>query len=285
MDGVSADTSATQSQPALPQRDPGKRQRIFVVAALVVLFVFGLKVWGQPEWSVGQVVLVAAVAAFMSAVGLAWAFRFDVSRLGYLTVLPQSSMFVFGYVLFVEMFFFQRFQRIYEAVIFGALLLIFLVVLGIVFLTANVLNVSTIKKIPLLQVAQTSSYAITLFNVFFIGFFIISLGLMPWFTLPLLLVLYWSATFLHLSHFSIDLKIVSWYSAGIALSSMCIAVALLLWPVDNLFRVLLPTLVVYIGIGIIMHDIRKALRPLINWEYFIIVVLVVIMLLARVVGL
>lgn len=269
------------SQPPAPQRDPGKRQRILVVAALVVLFVFGLKVWGQPDWSVEQVVVVAAVAAFLSAVGVAWALRFDVTRIGYLTVIPMPAMFVFGYVLFVEMFFFQRFQRIYEAVMFGALLIIFLMVLGIVFLTANVLNVSTFKKIPLLQVAQTSSYAITLFNVFFIGFFIISLGFMPWFTLPLLLLLYWSASFLHLSHFSIDLRTVVWYSLGIAFSAMCIAGALLIWPVDNLFRVLLPTLVVYIGIGIIMHDVRKALRPLINWEYIIIVVIVVMILLSR----
>lgn len=267
--------------PARLQRDPGKRQRIFVLSAAIVLFVFGLKVWGRSEWSVEQVVLVAAGASILSVFGLMWAFRFDISRIAYVTVIPQPALFVFGYILFLEMFFFQRFERIYEAVLFGALLIVFMVVLGIVFLTANILNVATIKKIPLLLVAQTSSYVITLFNAFFIGFFIVSLGLMPWYTVSFLFMLYWAVSFLHLAHFTQDVGTAAWFAFGIGCVSACAGGVLLLWPVDTLFRVLLPTVIIYIGVGIIMHDVRKALRPLINWEYFLILAIVAIILLSR----
>jgi hypothetical protein len=276
---VREETSAPP--PARLQRDPGKRQRIFVLSAAIVLLVFGLKVWGRSEWSVEQAVLVAAGASVLSVFGLMWAFRFDVTRIAYLTVIPQPTLFVFGYILFLEMFFFQRFERIYEAVLFGALLIVFLAVLGIVFLTANILNVATIKNIPLLQVAQTSSYVITLFNAFFIAFFIVSLGLMPWYTAPLLLLLYWAVSFLHLAHFTHDVRTAAWFAFGIGCVSACAGGVLLLWPVDTLFRVLLPTVIIYIGVGIIMHDIRKALRPLINWEYFIILAIVAIILMSR----
>jgi hypothetical protein len=279
--GRSTVRESTTPPPARLQRDPGKRQRIFVLSAAIVLLVFGLKIWGRTEWSVEQVVLVAAGAAVLSAFGLTWAFRFDITRRGYLTVIPQPALFVFGYVLFLEMFFFQRFERIYEALLFGALLVVFMMVLGIVFLTANILNVATIKNIPLLQVAQTTSYVITLFNAFFIGFFIVSLGLMPWYTILLLFVLYWAVSFLHLAHFTPDIRTTSWFSLGIACVAACAGGVLLLWPVDTLFRVLLPTVIIYIGVGIIMHDVRKALRPLINWEYFIILAIVAIILISR----
>ncbi len=277
--GTGTVSGATSS--SVSQRDPGKRQRIFVVAGLTVLLIFGLKVWGRHNWEVEEVVLVALLASVLSTIGLIWAFRFDISRVGYLTVLPQPAMFVFGYVLFVEIFFFQSFQRIYEAVIFGVLLLVFMAVLGVVFLTANVLNVSTFRKIPLLQVAQTSSYAITLFNVFFLSFFVINLELHVGVTVILLFLISWIATFLHLSHFSFEKRTVMWFTTAIATSATIIAGVLMLWPLDALFRVLLPTVIVYIGIGLVMHDVRKVMRPLVNWEYILIVLAVILVLLSR----
>lgn len=264
-----------------PQRDPGKRQRIFVVAAAIVLFVFGMKVWGKQDWSVTEVILIACASAVLTYLGLMWAFRFEISRKGYIVVLTQPALFVFGYVLFVEMFFFQQFERIYEALIFGGLLIVFMAVLGIVFLTANVLNVATFKDLPLLQVAQTSSYAITLFSVFFIPFFIASLGWNFALTFGMLLCVYLIATVIHLMHFSINVRTVFRISVGISWTAAMAAAVLLLWPVPTLFRVLLPAVIVYVGVGIVMHDVRKALRPLLHWEYAVLLLFVVIVLLSR----
>jgi len=262
------------------QRDQGKRQRIMGVSALVVLFVFGLKLWGSHTWTVEQVVLVALVASALTFCGLLWAFRFDVTRVGYMTVLPLPSLFVFGYVLFVELFFFQRFERIFEAVIFALILGVFWVILIIVFLTANVLNVATVKSLPLLQVAQTSSYMVSLFNIFFISFFIVNLGLQVPLTMALLFVVFWISIYLHISHFGIGTAVIL-YTTGIACSVSVVSWALLLWPVEMLMRVLLPTVVAYIGMGIVLHDVRKAMRPLLNWEYLLMVLFVLVILASR----
>lgn len=270
---------ARHQKPAL--RDPGKRQRIFIVAALVVLFVFGVKVWQPQDWKILEIVGVSASASLLSVLGLLWAFRFEVRREGYLTVLPQPAMFVFGYVLFVEMFFFQQFERLYEALVFGIFLLVFMVVLGIVFLTANVLNVSTFKTIPLVQVAQTSSYAITLFVVFFLGFFVINIGWNVPGTVGVLFVVYWLAAFMHLSHFGLPRRSVTQYVTVLSVCSTLAAWIVMLWPVDTLFRVLLPTVIIYIGLGIVMHDVRRVLRPLVNWEYFLIILVVIVLIVSR----
>jgi hypothetical protein len=266
------------SSTAPTQRDPGKRQRIFLVAACVVLLVFGLRTWGKEEWGIVQMLEIAFSASVLTYVGLMWALRFDIPKRGYLTVLPLPSLFVFGYVLFVELFFFVHFERIYEALLFGILLALFMGGLIIVFLTANILNVSIIRKIPLLQVAHTSSYVITLFNAFFLAFFFISLGVNIYVTTVLLMILYFAAVFLHLSHFSIRTNSVVWYSAAIALLSGSLAFVMMLWPVETLFRVLLPTISIYIGVGLVMHDAKKIFRALINWEYLFILILVLIII-------
>ncbi|MDD3661638.1 MAG: hypothetical protein PHG63_01095 [Candidatus Dojkabacteria bacterium] len=260
------------------QRDPGKRRRVFMISALIVLLVFGLKLWGQHDWSSHEMVLVAFVAGALTYVGLMWAFRFEFLPAGYLTVLPLPSLFVFGLVLFVELFFFQRFQRIYEALIFGALLLVFVVVLAVVFLTANVLNVATVKTLPLLQVAQTASYAVSLFSIFFVSYFIVDQGLSLPLTVALLTATLFVATFLHLSHFGLHPRVVLSYSTVLTVCSAMVAAVLLMWPVSTVFRVLLPTIVSYIGVGIVMHDIRKVLRPLIFWEYTVVLCIVLVIL-------
>lgn len=263
------------------QRDPGKRQRILVVATCVVMLVFGLRTLGNEEWGVLQILEIALLASVLTYVGLMWALRFDIQKGGYFTVLPLPSLFVFGYVLFVELFFFVHFQRIYEALLFVILLAVFMGVLVIVFLTANILNVSITKKIPLLQVAHTSSYIITLFNTFFLAFFFMSLGLNIYLTSVLLMCFYGYTIFLHLSHFGLRSQLVLWYSAAIALISGSLALVMMLWPTETLFRVLLPTIAIYIGVGLVMHDAKQIVRTLINWEYLFIVLLVLAIIMAN----
>lgn len=277
--GIKSDISYDSGEAVIaPQRDPGKRQRIFVIAGAVVLFVFGLRAWGNEEWGVLQMIEVALGAGILTYLGLMWALRFEVIRTGYMSVLPLPTLFVVGYVLFVELFFFVRFQRIYEAVLFGVLLILFYGGLIVAFLTANVLNVATLRKIPLLQVAHTASYVITLFSSFFLAYFVISLGLSIYLTTAIFTILFFLAVFFHLSHFGIRQNRVIWYSVAIALLASDIAYAMMLWPVDTMFRVLLPTMTIYVGVGIVMHDAKHIFRTLIYWEYFLIFLLVLVII-------
>jgi len=162
---------------------------------------------------------------------------------------------------------------------FGILLAVFMGGLVVSFLAANILNVSTFKKIPLLQVAHTVSYVLTLFSVFFLAFFFMNLDWNIYITCAVLFISYYLAAYLHLSHFEIKVKHVSWYAAGIAIISTLLAFVMMLWPVDTLFRVLLPTIAVYIGVGLVMHQVKEMLRPLIHWAYLILALIVFIVIL------
>lgn len=263
--------AAAQKQ-TIQVRDPGKRHRIFFLSAVLVAFVFGLKVWRKGEWSFNEAIITAAVAAFLTYVGLLWAFRFDVQKDGFFAVLTQPSIFVFCSVLFLTLFFFQRFERFYESLVFGVLLLILAGVLAVVFLTANILNVATVKKLPLLKVAQTSSYVISLFSVYFVTFSLISGGLNVILMIFLLLIAYFLIIWTHLSHFSINGSHVRLYSFSIAWSAMAVIAALLFWPVDLLFIALAPVIVVYIGMGIVMQYVGKTLTTKDFWEFMILAV-------------
>jgi len=272
--------AATQKQ-TIQVRDPGKRQRIIFLAAVLVAFVVGLKIWRRGEWSFNEAVVTAAVAAFFSYVGLFWAFRFDVRKMGFLSVLPQPSMFIFCSVLFLTLFFFQQFERIYESLVFGLFLLGFVGVLTAVFLTANILNVATIKQLPLLRVAQTSSYVISLFSIYFITFSLVSGGFNVILMLVLLLLFYYLIIWMHLSHFSMSESHVRLYAFSVSWGAMSAIAAFLFWPVGLLFIALAPVVVVYVGMGIIMQYIGKNLTARAFGEFILLAVFALMVIVLR----
>ncbi len=275
--GVTGSTEET-SVSRVQVKDPGKRQRIIFLAVFIVAFVFGLK-WRWPQvWEVHYVMIVAAAAALITYVGLTWAFRFDVKMRGLLNVLPQPAIFIFGTVLFLEMFFFTRFERIYESIVFALLLLLFIVVFSGVFLTANILNVGTIKKIPLLQVGQTLSYVITLWSIYVTTFSFIESALNMVLLILILFVLYTILGAVHLSQFELPSKQTLWYALGISWASVMILTVLLMWPLSSAIVALAPAVVFYIGAGILMHQARRVWSIIILSEYFLILLGLVIVL-------
>lgn len=134
--------------------DEEKRGKFLTLAALIALTIFISKIiQSETQLIVSRIYLNAFFYAVFTFLGLLWAFKFQVKKRSLLFVL-QPALFVFSQVLFLEFFFFQKFNRIYEA--FILLILVLLVFLGnyVSFLMANVLNVDLFKKIPLAQVGR-----------------------------------------------------------------------------------------------------------------------------------
>lgn len=263
-------------------KDEGKRRRIIFIAVLIVFVIFGLKVWNKDErWSFGDALLVAIFSSAFAYIGQIWAFKFDVNKKGFFTVLPIPSIFTFGSVLFLELFFFREFERIYEVLFFAVILIIFAVVYSVVFLTANVLNVGTVREIPLMRVAHTFSYIISILSQYFITFSLISVGLDLYLLLPLILVSYTVTNFLHLSHFSLSFNQIKWYAIALGWAAMVVVMSLTLWPLGVLFISLVPVAVSYIGLGFIMHKIGKTFDGKILAEYIFIAVLVILVVIVH----
>lgn len=242
-----------------PVRDPGKRQRIAVVAVFIVSVISGLRIWKGEGWSYGNTIAVAAGSAVLSYLGLFWALRFDFKREAFYKILPQPAVFVFSSVLFLELFFFQAFERIYEGILLGFMMLGYTVVLVAVFLTTNILNVGTVKNIPLLRAAHTASYIISLFTVYFLTFSLITSDLSLYLEIPLLFLILIVVVSLHLFQLPLSKDQTRWLSFGISWAALMITLGLLLWPLDMLFISLAPAIVIYIGIGIVMNYIGKTL--------------------------
>ncbi len=263
-------------------KDPGKKQRIGIVAFLIVLFVFGLKLWGgQGEWGIWESFGVAGIASIIAYVGLAWGFRFDVSKKAYATVLPQPTLFVFASVLFTELFFFQKFQRVFESITFGLLLLIIVAAYYFVFLTANILNVGTIKEIPLMKAAQTASYVVALGTIYFSTFALIATGINVIALVPILLIIYYLTAYFHLSNFPLSKSEIIDFSLAVSMSALLVVLSLFVWPVDLLFVPLLPTAVVYVGLGFSMHHTTKTFDQRVLLEYVSILVAIGLIVLFR----
>jgi hypothetical protein len=170
--------------------DSEKRGKLLFIAAVITLAIFLSKVLQRqadlPTW---RIYLDGAIYFVVAFVGLLWAFNFQI-KVKSLLYIFQSSLFVLSEVVFVEIFFFQKFGRLYESLILIALLVLIFIGIYISFLMANVFNVDLFKKLPLVQVGRTSSYLISLLMIYFLTFSILSSSLQIYIVLPMILVTY-----------------------------------------------------------------------------------------------
>lgn len=276
---VKAEEIEEQSEVKALVRDSQKRQRLIFLAILNSASIIIAKMWATWEWTFTNTVIFAGVLAVCDYLLMIFCFRLKVKKETFYTVLPQPTLFVFSSVLMLELIFFQRFERIFEGVVFTIVLVLFTAALSGVFLSSNIMNVSLFKSIPLLQVAQTISFVVTLLIFYFSTFSFISGGLYQGFLFLILFLIYSVSVFSHLSHFSINLRIVGWYSVAIGWGAMSVLFSLLMWPVGAFLASLVPMMVAYVGCGVVMHSSRKSLTSRVIFEYlalFFVILFVVI---------
>ena len=209
----------------------------------------------------------AAIFFVVSYIGLLWAFRFQVNKSSLLFVLTQSSLFVFAETLFLELFFFRKFDRVYEAFLLLALLVLMFVGTYISFLMANVFNVGSFKQIPLLQVGKTTSYILSLLMVYFITFGVLASGFSLFLTVPILALAYSLTVFFHFRHMKIERKL---FSSGIystVWGMVVLLVAVIFLGSHHELMALVPTAVMFIMPGILMSKSQDVLKWLNIVEY------------------
>lgn len=124
------------------------RQKI----ALISLVNTGILLWlSNYQGSVQAALLVA----FIFFIGAFWIVKFDVLPIGFTVVLGFPSVIVFIWSLFYFVTPFSGFIKF-------VFVLIFYVLNYVLFLNANIINVSTIRKIALVQLSQTISLILVL---------------------------------------------------------------------------------------------------------------------------
>jgi hypothetical protein len=234
--------------------DEEKRGRLIALAAFIALAIFVSKITqSQTQIIIWRVYLNAGIYFLITFVGLLWSFNFQVKKRSILYLL-QSSFYVFSQSLFIEFFFFQKFNRIYEAFILLALM--FLVFVGnyISFLMANVLNVDLFKKIPLAQVGRTSSYLISLLMMYFFTFSFLVTGLDIYFLVPIIFISYGFIIWSHYINIGIEEK--ELYRKGVLtlLISFILFLGMFLTGDSHEIVSAIPVLGYYFSVGVVSQE-------------------------------
>lgn len=254
--------------------DQGKRGRLLFLAIIISLSLFALRSSGIVEIQNYLHILGLFLGySLFTYVALIWALRGQVSRRSLIVIIPQSTIFVTTQVLFVYTFFFRDFERIYEFILLSLLMLFITASIYISFLMTNIFNVSLYKEIPLLQVAKTTSYIITLLVVYYATFVITSLDLPVYLTIPGLLVFYIYAVSMHL--FEIDREIFSIKAiiAPIVTSMLVVVIPVIYIGARSELTALMPVSVAFAMLGFEMIKNKSVNKNLLYLQYFMIIAL------------
>ena len=183
--------------------DNEKRGKLLLLAAVIALSMFLSKIIFSGQVAVWRIFLDAGIYFIGVIVGLLWAFNFQVKKQSFRYIF-HAALFVFSQILFVDFFFFQKFNRIYEALILLILIVAVFFACYFVFLMVNTLNVNLFKPIPLAQVGRTISYISSIFMVYSLTFTFLISGLPSYITIPSILLLYFIIVVIHYSNIEIE---------------------------------------------------------------------------------
>lgn len=183
--------------------DSVKRGKMIALSILIGLTMFIQTLIKSQDMTIARVLITAFVYFLVSFFGLIWAFNFQV-KIKSLPYLVYSALFVMSEYLFIQLFFVEKFSRIYQGIFL--FILIILVSSGsyISFLMANVFNVNLYKNIPLAEVGKTTSYLISTLSIYFLTFALLSLQLPVYLLLPLELGITCFFTFIHLKNIGFE---------------------------------------------------------------------------------
>ncbi len=249
----------------IKNEDSVKRGKLIALAFLIALSVFVQTIMKIEDQSLLRTVITSAVYLVMTFLGLIWAFNFQV-KIKSLPFLLHSSLFVMSEYLFIQLFFAQKFNRIYEGILL--LILVGLIFVGtyVSFLMSNVFNVNLYKEIPLVHVGRTTSYIISTLTMFFTIFGLLSLQLPVYILLPLILVISVFLSFIHLKNLGYEGLLLSRKTLLVSILVSFMFLGSFLVGIVHELSAIVPTVGYFVGIGI---GNIKSNKTGFNWEMII----------------
>lgn len=238
-------------------RDTGKRGRLVFLAIFITLALFFMRAFNF--WVVApgvDLIVKALVFGVFTYISLIWAFKLEINARSLLIVIPQSVLFVMGYVLFIELFFFRQFERALDFfvlfIVWGAGFLL----LYVSFLMTNIFNVSMFKEIPLKQVAKTTSYILSLVMVYLYSFSVLALQVNFAYSAGLLAIAYSIIVYLHFYHLNLSPKNLINALVVVLVGMLASIISFMFIGSQHEIIALMPTATAFAVIGITMHKTR-----------------------------
>ena len=126
------------------------------------------------------------------------------------------------------------------------------------------------RSVPLAQVAQTASYFYSLVVFFVAGYWLFVARLAIWISAPIWLSFGAVLFSAHFAHFMSKLKEIIWIGIICSYLAVIVGVAVSLWPLPPFMPSLLGAVAGYIGVGLVMHELKKVLNWRVLAEYMLI---------------
>jgi hypothetical protein len=258
--------------------DQWKRRRM-LLASFLFTVIFGASRFFLEKYfgSLGSLLLFALGASALMALILIWVFKRDLTLKSYRLISIFVGTSVFGIVLFIELFLLGYINVIFEAISLLLLLIFLMIYLYVILLTANIFNVAKFRKVPLLQVAQTAGYIVTILNIYFLTYGFLSLEL-PVYMYILMFLSFTVVVFPVINSFDLGLYRETIYSAGVGWIGFLSLFAVSFWPTTFRLAAMLPTMVILISLGVVMNLLRRKLKLTLVLEYLLLFLVVIFIL-------
>ncbi|MFA5622851.1 MAG: hypothetical protein WC981_01310 [Candidatus Dojkabacteria bacterium] len=245
--------------------DAVKRGKLITLSLLIALSIFIQTILKINDGDIIRTVITFVVYVFISVIGLIWAFNFQV-KIRSMQFILHSALFVASEYLFIQLFFIQKFSRIYEGLLLLFLIAIIFVGTYVSFLMTNVFNVNLYKSIPLVNVGRTTSFIISTFTIFLLLFGLLALQLPVYILLPLVGVVIGFLSYIHLKNLGYEGVLLNRKSVLVSLLVFFMFISSFLSGVIHEVSVLSPVVGYFVGIGIAnMKSTNKSK----NWELFL----------------
>ncbi|MBP9758087.1 hypothetical protein KBD45_00190 [Candidatus Dojkabacteria bacterium] len=217
------------------------------------------------------------ILSLIMLVGCVWLLNIRSGLEKFFLITLYSCLNVFAFSLFFEILLINQ-TRIGQI----SITLVFSLITAIIFyvhsLTANIINYSHIRDIPLVYAARATAYIISLLSEYFIFFIILNSDL----NVVLKVTFSVSVAFFH-SYFlldSIKQKFQNKLNSALAISLLIVIfdIMLLMWPISSEIKSIILTLIMYICIGISL-EIKERINKSIWIEYIILIISIILLLL------
>ena len=242
--------------------DSVKRLKLILLSFGLSFSLFFTKIFARSDSSI-DIYVVGVIYALITMVGLLWAFNFRVRRKSF-KYLFQGSLFVFSEVVFVLLFFFKQFDRLYESILLLFLLAFLWGITYACFLMINIFNVSLFKDLPLLNVAQTASYILTLLMIYFLTFGILASGFQLYIIFPIIFLVYIFLLYMQFNEIGVEKSHVWYVVVIIALMNMSLLLPFMFVSSNHEVISIVPTIGGFVGGGILTLNSKENSK----WQLF-----------------
>jgi len=218
------------------------------------------------------------ILSILMYLGCWWVLSFRVSGERFVTVLLFPSMAIFTFNLYVGLIIESVLGSASRVVVQVLASLVIALLSYILILTANILNIGFLEKIPLTQAGRAAHYVMTLISSFLFFSIIFSNTLNVFVKLASVFLVSYLYTLISLWTIGMQYKQRLLSTFAITLTMSVVAFVLMVWSITSEYSALVMVLIYYMLLGIAL-EIREVLSSRIWLEYTFILVLVVLMLL------